>query len=123
MEMKHNRMDIGEEEPWKEDFEPIIAKIDNWGRSSIPVRRVIRHKAPETITQVDVDARSAVSRRSRLTTLTKGSSMRRGDASAFEQIEETEENQPQPMQTEEEDVPEEVEQLRDKKDFELKRKK
>ena len=71
MEMKHNRMDIGETAPWKEEVEPVIAKIDNWGRSSIPVRKVIRHKVPEAVTIVEPDARSNVSRRSRLTTLTK----------------------------------------------------
>ena len=123
MEMKHNRMDIGETAPWKEEVEPVIAKIDNWGRSSIPVRKVIRHKVPEAVTIVEPDARSNVSRRSRLTTLTKQNSMRRTDTQGVEIIDEAQEAQPQPLQADEEEVPEEVEQLRGKKDYELKRKK
>jgi len=47
MEMKHNRMDVGELDPWEEEKEPIIAKIDNWGRSSIPVRKKVVYKVPE----------------------------------------------------------------------------
>ena len=47
MEMKHNRMDIGETEPWAEEKEPLIAKIDAWGRSSIPVRKKVVYKIPE----------------------------------------------------------------------------
>ena len=92
MEMKYNRMDTGEDEIWKETREPNIAKIDTWGRGSIPVRRVIRHKAVEAPTIVEPDARSRMSKGSKFSAITKGSTMRRSDTIGAEAIEEAEEN-------------------------------
>ena len=58
-----------------------------------------------------------------MSTLNKASMMKRVDTEGVAKIEEAEENQPQPLKQDEEDVPEEVEQLRGKKEYEIKRKK
>ena len=51
---------------WPEHKEPKISLIDTWGRSSIPVRKKIVHKAPAEPPKVDIEARSVRSVRTGL---------------------------------------------------------
>ena len=121
MEMKHGRMDVGELEDWEEEKEPKIAQIDTWGRSSIPVRKKIVYKVPEEAATLASDARSRVSRSSRVSSTMLGKSMIKKAAEGVDGIAEENEGGPQPLQWDKAEVPEEEELLREKKEAEFRR--
>jgi hypothetical protein len=120
MEMKRNRTDIGESEAWVHSAEPIISKIDNWGRRAIPVKKIIRHAAAAASTVTMGSDQKSISTRSRITVGSRRYPTKVGTGLA--NLPEETEKGPQPLtDVSIREIPEEEEILRSRKEVELKR--
>jgi hypothetical protein len=125
-EMYYLRHDVGEADDWPEEREPQPCRIDTWARAAIPVKKKFKMAPPEEPTPQAADAKSMRSFRSSRSGLSRPGIRQKKTAGQFQTTQAIgEEGKPQlvALDIPQEEVSAEEEQLRIKKEKELKKKK
>ena len=124
IELYYLRHDMREVPDWSEDPEPLASSIDTWARNAIPVKKKIKMPQTEQSSVIlPPDAKSSMSYSSRRSGLGRIVKQSRSLRNQKDNIPIEEGVIPMPIPEDKNDVSEEEEMLRSRKERELKRKK